>query len=530
VTAAAGTQNALLRRVSSAMFWNSAMLPAIMAVNLGAAVMIRRGFGLESGVIDIALGLLNTLFTHAALGVPLTIGQFVPTLEKTAGRSGVRAFLVGVARRRAALLVAVLVPLNLLADPVAAYLGLGDDGPWLVHLVSAFAVVRASSDLAIKTLQALIAHVKANVMQFVQAFVFVGVVAATLATGGSIPDLFTLLVAASVPVSACAVWLAWRTTRSIDSQPAAAASDVPSSTVWGFALFMYTFEASNYFATPAFASIALAVASTGLAAVATFNVGFQVPMMIVTVLLAGFQGLYRPLFSGVMAEASPERLRTAFTEISKIQAVLLVPAGIGLALMGPDYIHLVFGSQFAGAAPFARVFTVLLFAEALFNLGSIVLSVDRRYATTMGAQTLRLTGAAAFVWLAIEGHMIVAAVVFGMGRVLAAVVGYRAARRLYDVRFPWAFAARRGRRSPPPAADVGLGRHSDARRRGPDHLGRPAVPRRGRARGRPSPEVGPPGSGPYRGLARPKLIEPLSNEQGAASGRAHRDVHARTRR
>ena len=49
----AGTDNALLRRVSRSMFWNASMLPVIIVVNLAAGIMIRRGFGLQSGVYDV---------------------------------------------------------------------------------------------------------------------------------------------------------------------------------------------------------------------------------------------------------------------------------------------------------------------------------------------------------------------------------------------------------------------------------------------------------------------------------------------
>jgi O-antigen/teichoic acid export membrane protein len=207
-------------------------------------------------------------------------------------------------------------------------------------------------------------------------------------------------------------------------------------------LFMYVFEASTYFTAPAFASPALAAASGGTAMVALFNVAFQFPMMVVVVILAGFQGLYRPLLAGVLAEHSPDRIRTVFSEISKVQAILLVPAGVGLALMIPDYITLLFTTQFANAAPLARVLCAFLFLEALLNLGNILLSVDHRYAPSLFAQALRVAGAPVFVWLAIRGDLLLATVAFGAGRVVAAGLGFLVARRFYDVRFPVAFAAR----------------------------------------------------------------------------------------
>ena len=60
-------------------------------------------------------------------------------------------------------------------------------------------------------------------------------------------------------------------------------------------------------------------------------------------------------------------------------------------------LQFLFGDQFAAAAPLARALCLLLFAEALLNLGSIMLSVDRRYALTTMTQALRIAAAPAFV-------------------------------------------------------------------------------------------------------------------------------------
>jgi O-antigen/teichoic acid export membrane protein len=221
---------------------------------------------------------------------------------------------------------------------------------------------------------------------------------------------------------------------------------------------MYVFEASNYFTTPAFASPALAAASGGTSVVALFNVAFQFPMMVVVVILAGFQGLYRPLFAGVLAEKSPERVRTAFSEVTKVQVLLLVPAGVGLALLLPDYITLLFTTQFAAAVPLARVLCAFIFVEALFNLSGILLSVDHRYTLSLITQALRIIGAPLFVLLALRGHLLLATAAFGVGRLAAAGLGFVVARRLYAVRFPVAFAARVCLSTVPMGVVVGVGR------------------------------------------------------------------------
>jgi O-antigen/teichoic acid export membrane protein len=225
-------------------------------------------------------------------------------------------------------------------------------------------------------------------------------------------------------------------------RPATEPGAVTWSRFWQFALFMFTFEVSHYFETPGFASPALAAATGGAAMVALFNVAFQVPMMVVVVILSGLQGVYRPLFARVMAEKAPERVRTAFAEISKVQAALLIPAGVGLILMLPDYIPLLFTDRFHGAVPLAQILCALIFFETLFNLGNILLSVDHRYAIVLAAHAVRIAAAPVFVWLALRGDMVLATIAFGAGRVLASGLGHVVAHRAYGVRFPVAFTAR----------------------------------------------------------------------------------------
>jgi len=214
----------------------------------------------------------------------------------------------------------------------------------------------------------------------------------------------------------------------------------------------------NYFVTPAFASPAIALAAGSAAPVALFNVGFQLPQMAVVLVLAGFQGLYRPLFARLVDGGAPDKIRTAFSEISKVQAVFLLPAGVGLYVLAADYIPLLFGSEFTAAIPVARALCVLLVAESLFNLGTILLSVDHRYRDVALAQSLRLAGVPVFIYLAARADIVGAAIAFGVARFLSAFTGYLFARRRYRVQFPLAFTLRAAAPSAAMLVVVSVGR------------------------------------------------------------------------
>ena len=55
----------LLPRVAASMFWNTTLLPIITLLNLGVSILIRRTFGLESGIYDILIGIRNTLLVYS---------------------------------------------------------------------------------------------------------------------------------------------------------------------------------------------------------------------------------------------------------------------------------------------------------------------------------------------------------------------------------------------------------------------------------------------------------------------------------
>ncbi len=453
----------LLRRASRSMFWNATLLPVITIFNLAASILVRRYFGLEvSGRYDVVIALVNSWMLYPDLGLTTTVSQFTPSLESRYGRSAVAAFLRRVGGLRLLLLLFVLVPANIFADVVAARLHLGDAGVWLIHLTTLLTAVRAANDLVMKSLQALLRHLWANLLQLLQAVAATAVVVAAFASGRPLETVVGGLVIVGVAVLATGLGRLWAALRAIPERELAPATDftpgVPRNRFVKFGLFMYLYNWLNYFATPAFASPMIALVAGSAAPVALFNVGFQLPQMAVVLVLAGFQGLYRPLFARLVDDDSPAKLRAAFAEISKVQAVFLLPAGAGLYVLAGDYIPLMFGGEFAAAVPIARALCVLLVAESLFNLGTILLSVDHQYREVALAQALRLAGVPAFIYLASRSDLVGAAAVFGAARFLSAVTGYFFARRRYRVRFPTAFTLRAALPSVAMVVVVTLGR------------------------------------------------------------------------
>ena len=437
---------------SRAAFWNVVVLPTLAVLNLAFAVILRRSFGLYSGVYDVLLGVLATLLLWSTFGIPSSLTKFLPELDGAWSRAGIARFLRRVILVRFALLVAVLVPLNLFSDWLAEVLSLGAEGPALLRLLSALVVLRAGLELIAKILNSYFAQLWTNLILLGQSLLDFLLVGAILFAGYQMRAVIgALLVSSAVSV----VWGADRVRRmlggkrragdeaEVTPEPIDELFDTERPRFIRFATFTYTYELTVYLVGMGFVGPALAIVLDS-EQVALFATAFKLTLTTVSLVVVGFRGVYRPFFVRLRMAGDAEQLRRGFAVVSKAQLVLLLPTGVGLAVLSGDLIPLLFGSEFLPAVPVARVLITLLFVETAFNLGNIVLAIDERFRAVLGAKSLLVVGAPLFLATAVYGGLTWAAVVFGSVRVAAAVLGYWLARRRYGFAFPWAFLVKVG--------------------------------------------------------------------------------------
>ena len=438
----------LLHRVADSMFWNTTLLPAITLLNFAASVLIRRAFGLESGVYDILLGITNTLLVYSSLGIPLSLPKLLPELEEAAGPGAAAAFARRATLLRMTLLGIVLILLNAMAARVGTTFRLGEDGTFLLQAATVLALGRAAVDLSNRALQGALAHREANTILALQAVAVLALIAVLLWSGGSIGTLI-------LGMGAIGLATAWFGSRTASRALAAAgrkqspkahrqsgefSPGLLTRRFWRFVLLLYFTSLSGYFAHPSFASTALGTVSGGVRAVALFNIGYQIPQTIAVLLLASFQGLYTPMFARLLLR--PDDLRTAYQEACKVHALLLIPAAAGLLVMLDAYIPLIYGQEFAPAVPVARILTAALFVESFLGLSGILLVTAELARPVLLAQILIVLGAGPFVIAAGSDNLVLTAAIFRVGPLLASVVKHVVAKQRFVIRIPWAFIAR----------------------------------------------------------------------------------------
>ncbi len=446
-----GDQPTLTEQTTRAAFWNAILLPALAALNLAFSIVVRRSFGLYAGVYDTALGVVASLMLITSLGISTSLTKFLPELTDRGGPPVAVVFLRRVGIARLLLLGVAIVPLNLFAPQIADRLNMGESGVLLLRLVSVLVFARALIDLSVKTLNAFFGQLRSNLVALLQAVLDFVLVGAAVYQGYQIDGVFGMVVVSSAVAAMVGVTFA-RTVMSglPDSEHGSAFRPVDKAATlaavrdersrWAtFAVFTFGFELSLYFSSKGFSSPALAII-LGPEKVAIFAAAFNLAFMTVGLMVASFRGLYRPMFAHLRTRDDPDQLRRAFVAITKAQLVVLVPAGFGLTIMAGDYLPLMFGAPYAPAVAVARVLVPLFYIQTAFNLGMIWLSIDERYRAVLWTQALLVVAAPFFLIVAGSHELVWAAALFGVTRVVVAVVGYLLCHRDYGFRFPWRFA------------------------------------------------------------------------------------------
>lgn len=433
----------LLHDVSRSVFWNTALLPVVTAVGLLLSILIRRSFGLESGIYDVILGIANSILFYSGLGLAGSLLKFIPELEVRAGRREAGRLIWFFVLVRMVVIAAILIPINIWAAPLAHTMNLGTNGPSYLRLVSILLIGRAALDVLYRALDSLLQQLTVNLLSLVNGIIDLCLVATVIAMGLHIAAVVGAVAASALVTAIIATILVVKLVAAPSSRGSNAPAELPArSRIWKMSAFTYIRDLSLYFVTPAFASPVLLSVMGRPEPVALFATSYFVAASTVTLVVSGFRGIYRPAFARVLAAGEREQLVRTFDLMNKVQVLAVVPAGFGLLVMVADYLPLLYGWEFAAAVPLARALVALLFAETVLALGIVLLWTDERYRPALAAQSLTVVSAPLFVWTAGRFGLIAAGCVLGGARVVSAAVAYVAARRAYGVRFPWEFAGR----------------------------------------------------------------------------------------
>ena len=442
MSAAAGEPSPLFRRVSDSVYWNTLLLPVVAVCTTLTSVLIRRRFGLASGAYDVLLGLVNTILFYSSFGIPSSLVKTLPEREIASGRLAVERLVIRACSVRFAILAVFIAALNVWAGPLAERLHLVPGGVVYLRLLGALVAARAATDLLSYILFAFLAQRQVNLLIILQSLLDPSFIALALAHGYGIGGVVVALASSTTTVALAGGLFAARVIRGLPSSADPRARAEMVSAAWKFSLFDYVLELSRYFGGPDFARTALGAVLGNRGLVAIFAVGFYLAFMVVNLVASIFRGIYRPMFARLRAEGRFADLARAFVAVSKTQLALLIPAGVGLAVMAADYVPLLYGAAFGPAVTVTRILIVLLVTETAFNQAMMILTIDERYATVIKLVAIQTLAAPLVVIAGTYWGVETAALVLGLGRAVTSVAAYLVCRRRYALPYPWIFAGK----------------------------------------------------------------------------------------
>jgi O-antigen/teichoic acid export membrane protein len=480
------TQPSLTQRVAGAAAWNLLLFPVQFAVGLIASVLTLNYLPpAEYGVLALLTGLAATIGLYADLGIERSLPRFLPEVERRAGRGGVARFLRRIIALKLALVVLFVVGLQLFSAPLIGWVAaneqqhlaaaqqhvtaltqqrapeqelqravqdeqgkqaaidqLQQNGRLFLWAVSALVLFGAIYDVFMAFLTAYFKQRAWNIITagvaLLQPLLVTGFILLDWGLGG------VLLGMVITPVIAIGL-AAWQTARAArelaPGAPAAPPDPALARRFAGFAGMSFITQLTNWFYDVAFVVFVLAALGLSLQEVALLSFAYTFAKSNLGYAYLPFGGLLTPLLTRIRGRGDPAALQETYGSMTRLFALILIPAGIGLVLLTPRLLALLY-PRYASTAVLAYVLIAFCFLESILSVPHNVLMVYDRYRPLLLARLLALISVPLLALLVPRFGVIGAAVAVGVARVLPRVITLVAVRRSMGLRFPLRFVGR----------------------------------------------------------------------------------------
>lgn len=198
------------------MLWNIVFLPIKTVLAVVVSVVLVRGL-LRDGfdAYAIATSLLATIGLYSDLGIERALPRFVPEVERTYGRDGLRTFVFNLTAIKLGILAAISVGLWFFADSIIAgqKLGTNDQGHVLLAMIAALLILGAIYDICTQFLYSFFKQKITNLLDITVAVVKPVLTVLFVYLGwGVVGVMFALLLTTILSVG-IALQQAWKASR-----------------------------------------------------------------------------------------------------------------------------------------------------------------------------------------------------------------------------------------------------------------------------------------------------------------------------
>jgi O-antigen/teichoic acid export membrane protein len=439
-----GQPTGIGERVTGAVFWNSVLTPVKTLLSFAFSFTVVRVLSQNDyAAFASVIALLTSVGLWSDLGIESTIDRFFPEVEQRFGRVGVLQFGGGLLAFKLVLLAVVIVILFLFSNAVSAYFQFGTNGQTYLVIAACLLFMGILSDFIYQFLVANF-HLRAtNTMDVLFAaaqpvllvlFVFFGwgVVGVLLARLVS-----TILYVAMGLVFARNAWNALLRVPALEGN-------------WGDLLrryvrlsgLSYVTNLIGFFSDISFVVFVLTFYHDEVG-IALFAVAFsRVVSPICQLLMAPTVGFTVPMFARLYVKKEFAKIQEAYGSLSRLLILLLVPSGIGLALLAPNLIRLLFQARYEPAASISAVLIVGLFGEGLLSTGVQVLFALEEIRHSLISRLISLLAIPILFAAVPTLGGLGAALAIGLARLAARVYTTAVVRRKIGLEFPLPFFGR----------------------------------------------------------------------------------------
>jgi O-antigen/teichoic acid export membrane protein len=156
-------------------------------------------------------------------------------------------------------------------------------------------------------------------------------------------------------------------------------------------------------------------------------------------LFGSLSGIPLPMFARLYVQQDLAKLQLAFASLSRFLALLFVPAGVGLALLAPNLIRLLFQTRYEPAAAITIVLIVGLFGETLLHPAQQILIAFEENRLFLIARLITLM-AAPLLFLVVPVYgALGAAAALGLVRLASRLYTVVVVQRKFNLSYPFVF-------------------------------------------------------------------------------------------
>jgi O-antigen/teichoic acid export membrane protein len=478
-------QPTLTERVASAAAWNTLLFPARFVVGLAASVLLFRALSLaEYGVLTLLTGLAATIGLYSDLGIERSLPRFIPEVERQGGRAGVARFLGRIIALKLAIVLICTAALLLLSAPLIGYVAdrergtlaqaerqvaalqaqgappseiaraeqerdaqagviaqLEQRGQLFLWAVGALVLFGALYDVFMQFLTAYFKQRAWNIITVVVTLLQPLLIIGFLLLGWRLEGVLLGLTVTPAIAVALAAWQAARASRELpDTADAVVDSTLPRRFA-GFAATSYFIQITTWFYDLQFVTFVLLALGMPLDQMALLAFAYKFAKDYLGYAFIPFSGVLTPLLARIRGRQDHAALQDTYGSLTRIFALLLLPAGVGLALLTPRMLALLY-PRYTDTALLIYLFIAGTFAESLLSVPHNVLMVYERYRPVLLSRALALISVPLLALFVPLWGLAGAALAVGAARVLSRLTTVLYVRWKMELRFPLAFVGR----------------------------------------------------------------------------------------